>query len=297
VSSDYKYLGIGLVGGIGAAGLLITGMFFLARGTTTNFSDSIPTTTLSHPIFSATQTIPSASPTATDLPTITPYPTIVLTPTATLTKIESMRASGDLIFPGSLSSEQQILLYESSLKYRATTPLDSLEMAKRINGVEYGNPANTCGPLALAIMRDAGLVSPDTIPHDFWLLNPWVEGDRNFLNSTLLPEKYSHFVFHVWLRDFDWRAFPLQPGDFLYIKAGGGGNFDHMLVVTRMDSHLRAYAVTNFQTLEGFVIDEVLLYDPAEPTAGIFASWSERQNASLGSTGYGGFELWRPSAQ
>ena len=121
------------------------------------------------------------------------------------------------------------------MRYIALTPLDSLEMAKRINGVEYGNPANTCGPLAMAIMRDAGLVSQDTIPHDYWLLNPWLEDDRRFLSATLTPQNFSNYMFHIWLNKFDWGEFPLQPGDFLYIKAGGGGNFDHMLVVNRVD--------------------------------------------------------------
>ena len=66
-----------------------------------------------------------------------------------------------------------------------------------------------------------------------------------------------------------------------------------MLVVNRVDSHMRAYAVTNINTSDGFIMNEVMLYDPADPAAGIFHTWTETQLAILGSTGFGGFEVWR----
>jgi len=296
MASDYKYLGIGLAAGIGAAAIFISSIMILRAGDSPIFTTPTHTALASSPPLPDPSSKPTAT-TPTTWSTITPHPTLILSPTSTLTHIEYMQTTGLLNFPGSLSDDTQIRLYESSVKYIALTPDESLEMAIQINGVEYGNPANTCGPLAMAILRDAGLVSQDIIPHDFWLLNPWVVDDRNFLNATLTPEKYTYYVFHVWLKSFDWHSFPLQPGDFLYIKAGGGGNFDHMLVVNRVDSQLRAYAVTNYQRPDGFVIDEVLLYDPGDPAVGIFAAWGERQNARLGSTGFGGFELWRPKAQ
>jgi hypothetical protein len=294
MASEYKYLGVGLAGGIIVAAVLIAGMLFASAGLA-----AMPTPT---PEIKMRWTAPSVSPpttstpSATDLPTVTPYPTLLLSPTATLTHTEYMRANGQLLLAGALPDLQQIQLYESSLKYIAQSPPESLVMAQRINGVEYGNPANTCGPLSLAILRDAGLVKADMSPHAFWLLNPWVKEDRDFLNATLPAPEFEHFAFHAWMKGFDWRAFPLLPGDFLYIHAGGGGNFDHMLVVTRLDEHLRAYAVTNYQRPDGFVIDEVLLYDPGDSSAGIFDTWTERQNAVLGSTGFGGFEVWRPAA-
>ncbi len=66
-----------------------------------------------------------------------------------------------------------------------------------------------------------------------------------------------------------------------------------MLVVTRVDGNGRAYAVTNHATSDGFVIDEVMLYDPAKPGLGKFSEWTNRQNNNNGRTGFGGFELWR----
>ena len=66
-----------------------------------------------------------------------------------------------------------------------------------------------------------------------------------------------------------------------------------MLVVTRVDDNGRAYSVTNHATSDGFVIDEVMLYDPANPGLGKFSEWTNRQNNKIGTTGFGGFELWR----
>jgi hypothetical protein len=66
-----------------------------------------------------------------------------------------------------------------------------------------------------------------------------------------------------------------------------------MLVVTRVDSQGRAYSVTNYNTEQGFVINEALLYDPADSNAGLFSQWTEKQFQKLGSTGYAGFEVWR----
>lgn len=294
MASEYKYLGLGLAGGMGLAALLISGMVVLETGFSTN--PPSPTKTQIG-ITPAPSRSPLSTPTftPTSLATITPQPTLFLSPTPTLTGIELMLAEGELFLTGGLPQEQQIRLYESSLKYLARSPQESLLMARSINGVEYGDAGSICGPLAIAMMRDAAMVDPQVIPHDFWLLNPWVKEDRQFLNETLSPDKYDYFVFYDWLIDFDWNAFPLKPGDFLYIHAGGGGNFDHMLVVNRVDSQLRAYSVTNYQRPDGFVIDEVLLYDPADPDAGILHAWAARALAPSGSTGFGGFELWRPT--
>ena len=95
------------------------------------------------------------------------------------------------------------------------------------------------------------------------------------------------------LNKVDWKATPLQPGDFVFIWHGSGGNFDHMLVVNRVDSLGRAYAVTNFGTTEGYIIAETMLYDPQDPAPGIFHTWTQERDAILGSTGFGGYELWR----
>jgi hypothetical protein len=216
-----------------------------------------------------------------------------LTATATLDPIHQMLNSGQLVFSGALTDAQQIALYQSSIQYIATTPADSIRISKQINGVLYGNPSNTCGPLAIAIMRDAGLISNEIVPHDFWLLNPFIPDDRAKLTHLFPSDQYNHMVFTTPLNKMNWTLTPLEPGDFLYIHAGGGGNFDHMLVVSRVDANHRAFSVTNFDTSNGFIIDERMLYDPNDDTLGLFHDWTEVPLRPLGSTGYGGIEIWR----
>lgn len=225
-------------------------------------------------------------------PAQTPTPTSPL-PTATLDPAQQMLNSGGMIFSGPLTDQQQISLYKASIYYIAITQADSIRVSKEINGVRYGNPSNTCGPLAVAILRDAGLIYGPVVPHDFWLLNPFIPDDRAKLTKLFPDTLYNHMVITTPLNKINWSLTPLEPGDFLYIHAGGGGNFDHMLTVNRVDDKLRAYSVTNFDTPDGFIIDERVLYDPADPTAGLFHDWTKEQFSLLGSTGFGGIEIWR----
>lgn len=191
-----------------------------------------------------------------------------------------------------LTSEQQQRLQDASKEYIALTPADGIRVARSLNIVKNdGDPTNVCGPLSAAILRDAGLLDPYIKIRDFWLLNP--DTNRKLLDLTFSPDRYEHFQFSSPLNEMDWDTFPLKPGDFLYIYAGPGGTFEHMLVVTRVDNAGRAYSVTNHATPDGFVIDEVMLYDPAQPETGKFFEWTVRRNNRLGSTGFGGFELWR----
>jgi hypothetical protein len=128
-------------------------------------------------------------------------------------------------------------------------------------------------------------------------LNPYVEKDRVLIERVFPKDRYENTLYKTPLNKFDWNAFPLKPGDFLFIKHGTGGNFDHILVINRVDSQMRAYAVTNYGTPDGFIINEVMLYDPNNPSAGIFHTWTKEQFAILGSTGFGGFEIWRLRSQ
>jgi hypothetical protein len=45
------------------------------------------------------------------------------------------------------------------------------------------------------------------------------------------------------------------------------------------------------------MIAETVLYDPNDPTQGIFHTWTQQRDAILGSTGFGGYELWRLRTQ
>jgi hypothetical protein len=205
--------------------------------------------------------------------------------------------SGDLVFIGPLPAQMQVELYRASMSYSQTTIADSKRVAKEINGVGYGDPSNICGPLAIAILRDAGVISSDVVPHDYWLLDPAKVIDQRLVAAAFPPELFTHEQFSTALNKVDWQVSPLLPGDFLFIWHGSWGNFDHMLTVSRVDSHGRTYAVTNFGTPEGYMIAETMLYDPLDPMAGIFHTWTKERDQLLGSTGFGGFEIWRARSQ
>lgn len=231
---------------------------------------------------------------ATTTPTGANYPIFALPPGATPENTPTSVSDENFLASGPLTGPQQMLLNIASLKYVAPTTPEAIRIAQEINFIgEDGHPSNMCGPLSIAILRDAGILSPDTNPGKFWLLDPKRDSTRKLLANTFPKEHFENIRFNTPLNQFDWNSFPLQPGDFLYIYAGVGGNFEHMLVVNRVDYQLRTYAVTNHATPDGFVITEILLYDPTDPNAGIFRTWTERHNAMLGSTGFGGFELWR----
>jgi hypothetical protein len=191
-----------------------------------------------------------------------------------------------------LTGAQRQRLYEVSKKFIAETPADGNRIARSLNIVKNdGDPTNICGPLSIAILRDAKIIDPYIDLRDYWLLNPDI--NHKLLDHTFPAERFAHFLFSGPINEMDWKVFPLKPGDFIYLYAGPGGTFEHMLTVNRVDEAGRAFAVTNHSTPNGFVIDEVILYDPAHPGTGKFYDWTVRKNNSLGSTGFGGFELWR----
>jgi hypothetical protein len=149
-----------------------------------------------------------------------------------------------------------------------------------------------CGPLALSILREAGIVSPAVNPHSFWLLNPRV--DRKVISQVFPVAEFSDSFFQTPINHFDFQEFPLRVGDFLYLYAGKGGTFEHMLVVTRVDESGRVFSVTNYDVApKSFVIQEALLYDPSQPGTGKFYDWTNYKNEKIGLTGFGGFEVWR----
>jgi len=304
-TKDIRYLGLGLAIGIAIMSLFL-GTAFLVPGLRARFLPTqqilIPEVTatefqniaippladtqipISTGVFETTQTqIPTSSPTETSTPLFTP----------TLTTAELLAATGELSIVGTLTRTQQLNLYNAALTFIAPTNAESKKMAVEINGLRFSDPNTTCGPLAIAILQKAQIVGTENVPHDFFLINPDNGLDRQLLERTFPNEHYVNTRYKIRLNQVDWMAQPLMPGDFLYIYAGEQGNFEHMLVVTRVDQAGRAYSVTNYNTEEGFIINEVLLYDPLDPTAGIFAQWTKRKDQLLGSTGFAGFEIWR----
>ena len=317
--TNLKYLGLGLFIGVVVTALLLIGMFLpstVAAALPTN--TSTPTLTASITTVPETPTLqppPTLRPatrtytptptyiqpsrtftttntaTATNTPTATPtVPTS--TPTLTGTMADLIQ-SGQIKEVGLLNIRQQIQLYQASELFIRHDSAASRLLGEQINGEGYGSPSDICGPLSIAILQLAGVVDLDIVPYDYWLLNPDRWEDRRLLDRAFPPDHYEHIRNRTRLDKMDWSEFPLFPGDFVYLYAGWGGNFEHMLVVNRVDAHGRAYAVTNHNTEDGFIITEVLLYDPNIRNVGMFPFWTERPFRSLGATGFGGFEVWR----
>jgi hypothetical protein len=307
--TEIKYLSIGLFIGMCVTGLFLTGMAIPLRvvalqptetataALSAYTSTPAPTSTSTiHPptsTYTPTPTLirPTSTATATDIATATPT---VPSPTPTFSDtLMGLLQGGYLSQVGPLGLRDQFRVYESSLKYVRTSTEESQLIGEQINGPGYGAPSNICGPLSLAILQEAGIVRSNINPHAFWMLNPGVRGDRSLLSKVFPPDRFENVRFQVPLNNVDWHENPLYPGDFIYIYAGWGGTFEHMLVVNRVDSDGRAYAVTNHETPDGYIISEVLLYDPDDPSVGIFPAWTARPNAESGSTGFAGYELWR----
>ena len=224
---------------------------------------------------------PSAAPAV--LPASSPTAALHLVPTPA-------GADGELLSPA-----LQQKLYSVSQAYVA----DSVDSARALaRSMDFaggnGDTSSMCGPLAISILRDAGLIEKDVSLQDFWLWRP--NFNPRLAELTFPAARFEHLTFTQSLDQFDFAASPLKAGDFVYLYAGQAGTFEHMLVVTRVDSAGRAYSVTNLKTPDGFVVREVLLYDPARPGSGQFYTWTDRRNLQLGLTGFGGFEVWRLTA-
>jgi hypothetical protein len=195
-----------------------------------------------------------------------------------------------------LTPDQQINLYSTSLEFVAKTNEESTRISEAITGLRFSDPSTICGPLTVAIYQSAGLLDPGFSPRRFFLLNPDLDQDRQIISSAFPSDTHTDTRYRVKINNFNWVENPLLPGDFVYLYAGSQGNFEHMLVVTRVDARGRAFSVTNYNTDTGFLIDEVMLYDALDPSAGIFAQWTRKEEQLLGSTGFAGFEVWRRKA-
>lgn len=253
---------------------------------------SIPTASLQPstqtPTFTPTATAtPAPTNTHTPIPSATPLP-----PTATLT----------------LRQQREARLYQASLHYLADTPEQADLVAREIDFASgpHESADNACGPLTVAIMRDGGYLPEDANPHDMWLLCPREDNPEchglDTLNQKFFPQtEYDYIRVNESIGSYDWAKNPLQPGDWLYLFVRKGiskyEGFDHMLVVTRVDDHGRAYSVTNINKGDGFVIQEELLYDPRRPGQGLFSELTnDKLRKELGMTGTAGFLLIRAKA-
>lgn len=223
---------------------------------------------------------------ATSLPSATSA--LTLTPTLAPSPTPQPR------FAGPLTSAQRDLLDQVAQSFIAETPEDAVEVAVRLGYLgDYGTADMVCGPLALAILQGAGLVDPEVPLLDFFYLNPRPGQDDWRLKKVFPDELFEKIAIEERIDQIDYTEHPLYAGDFLYLFAGDSGSFEHMLVVSRVDETGRAFSVTNFPTAEGYMIREVMLYDPNNPGTGQFYDWTNREFMDIGRTGYGGFWLWR----
>lgn len=246
--------------------VLLTGLFFLSSCQVANKA-----------------TIPEIKVTGvTLLPLIT-----TISPVSKSTQTPTIPVTPDL------AKSQLDRLYLASLEYLAETEEKAWNVAGDLGYAPLGGyPSNMCGPLAISIMQDAGIISRSVSLHDFWLLDPAVDGE---LLQNTFPVGHFQWIHNPLAIDkIDFITSPLMAGDLVYIYSGYRGDYSHVLVVTRVDETGRAYSVTNNYTDKGFVILEYLLYDPTDPGIGIFYFWTDPANRKLGLTGYGGMDIWRP---
>lgn len=305
MSSTLKDIGMGLSIGMLIGALIFGGIFLLAEE---NPFQTRPAPAAAQEASLPTETLLPPTPTSTSLPpqALTPTPTLI--PRATTTSLQSavpLKSQPtappptptlnveNLILHNPLTNAQQAQLHAASLLYISLDDYNTIQIGDAINGEGYGHPSNICGPLAISILQDGLILSNSIDPYDFWLINPDVKADQLFLAEVFPKSRFKSIRNKTALNKIDWAANPLLPGDFLYLFSGSRGNFEHMLVVSRVDAAGRAYSVTNYNTEEGFVIDEVLLYDPNNSGEGVFYEWTARSKAELGSTGFEGFQLWR----
>jgi len=190
-------------------------------------------------------------------------------------------------------------LRQAALAYEAPYPEDADKIARSLNFLDGKSESaeNICGPLAAAILRDAGLLPAQPGPvqdlKSYWQARP-IDNGRPW--SLFPQDDYEVFHFDTPLAEFDFGAWPLQPADFLYTYAKDSG-FEHMFVVTEVDAEGRAYTVTNqYQSWAhpiwgSMLILRYMLYDPHAPGEGIiYNEWSDRR---LGMTGNNGFDVLR----
>lgn len=193
-----------------------------------------------------------------------------------------------------LSYAQQQRLIAAARAYLAPDDDTAIQMAVAIDFVEgpFEGASNMCGPLSIRILQDAGLLGRWVSRNDFWLLNP--RDNLDTLQETFPTELYHWFSYESPFSAHDFSAEPLMAGDFIYLTASPSDTFEHIFVVTRVDSAGRAYTVSNFLTEAGMVIEERMLYDPQQPGVGQVYDWADRSiRNTIGITGSGGYQIWR----
>jgi hypothetical protein len=145
-----------------------------------------------------------------------------------------------------------------------------------------------CGPLTGAMLKDVGVIPEDLNLYKFWLGDPPRDGRPwKYFNE----EDFYLFAFrsreHA-LNRFNFRAFPLLPGDVMYTHGGTG---THLFLVIEVDQQGRAFSVNNNCIGDyNCPIQRVMMYDLSNPGVGAF--YTDYQEGWF-RTGQLGFDLLR----
>lgn len=155
----------------------------------------------------------------------------------------------------------------------------------------YGNINNLREALAIAILRDARMISSETDVSDFYGMD--AENINSAIEKTFAENQFSKYHFDQSPGDFDFSAFPLQVGDLVVLYDGIDNTINTMLLITQIDAQGCVYSVTNINSTEGIIIKEVILYDPMTKGTEESHHWTDLSLPNTGNTGLGGFDVWR----
>jgi len=187
----------------------------------------------------------------------------------------------------------------AAVPYLAATNTDAARVARQIDWLGEifpEGPDTMCGPLAWSILHDAGAFPPGfgawaVSAKAFWLAKP----EENGRPWSLFPkDTYTVKSIRSPLGMYDFRDFPLYPGDFLYTYSARDG-FDHMFIITETDGAGNVYTVSNIVKVNperSTTIERVLLLNINDPFIGIARNEWARDKVN-GRTGHAGFEIFR----
>ena len=138
-----------------------------------------------------TTTVTFQAPTAAPVKTESPFPSATPDPT---------------VDPAALQLQ---VLYKSSLEYLAETDDQSWQVAKSLQYAPLGGyPSNMCGPLAVSILKDAGILGSAVDLHDFWLLDPLV--DDALLKTVFPSDTFEWLHSDQPIHEINFTQFPLN---------------------------------------------------------------------------------------
>lgn len=171
-----------------------------------------------------------------------------------------------------LTEKQKKDLITTSQKYIAKDPQEAIKIVQLIdyrenNKCEFAEDVS--GPLSIAILRDAGLLSVGADVSDFWLVDPVNKAE---IFEQTFPQKMYERI--------DQKT-SLQAGDFLYLYPKKADDSGQIVVVNRVDEKGRAYSVTNFKTESGFIIGEVILDDAGWTGSRDYTLWRLKDSTTV----------------